>query len=42
VIVFDSEDAANAGVERVTSTVSDVDAVATVENIEVREVVAHA
>jgi heme-degrading monooxygenase HmoA len=42
VIVFDSEDAANAGAERVRSTVSDVDAVATVENIEVREVVAHA
>jgi hypothetical protein len=41
-IVFDSEDAANAGAERVRSTVSDVDVEATLENIEVREVVAHA
>ena len=41
-IVFDSEDAANAAVERVRSTVSEVDAEATIENIEVREVVAHA
>jgi hypothetical protein len=42
VIVFDSEDAATAGVEDVRSTVSEVDAEATIENIEVREVVAHA
>lgn len=41
-IVFDSEDAANAAVERVRSTVSEVDAEATIENVEVREVVAHA
>jgi hypothetical protein len=40
--VFDSEDAANAAVESVRSTVSEVDAEATIENIEVREVVAHA
>jgi len=38
-IVFDSEDAANAAVEPVSSTVSEE---ATIENIEVREVVAHA
>ena len=41
-IVFYSVDAANAAVERVRSTVSEVDAEATIENIEVREVVAHA
>ena len=41
-IVFDSEDAANAAVESVRSTVSKVDAEATIENIEVREVVANA
>jgi hypothetical protein len=39
-IVFDSEDAANAAAERVRSTLPD--AVATLENIDVREVVAHA
>ena len=41
-IVFDSEEAANAGVEHMRSTLADVDAKATIENIEVREVVAHA
>lgn len=41
-IVFDSEEAANAGAERVKTTISEVDAEATIENIEVREVVAHA
>jgi hypothetical protein len=41
-IVFDSEEAANAAVEPVRSTISEVDAEATIENIEVREVVAHA
>jgi hypothetical protein len=41
-IVFDSEDAANAAAERVRSVIPDVDAEATIENIEVREVVAHA
>ena len=41
-IVFDSEDAANAGAERVRSVIPDVDAEATIENIEAREVVAHA
>jgi heme-degrading monooxygenase HmoA len=40
VIVFDSEDAAEAGAERVRSAFPDT--VATLENIEVREVVAHA
>jgi hypothetical protein len=40
--VFDSEDAANAAVEPVKSTVSEVDVEATIEKIEVREVVAHA
>lgn len=39
-IVFESEDAAQAGVERVRSEFPD--SVATLENIEVREVVAHA
>lgn len=38
-IVFDSEDAANAVTERVTSGMPDA---ATVDDIEVREVVAHA
>jgi hypothetical protein len=38
--VFDSEDAANAATELVRSGIPD--AVATLENIEVREVVAHA
>ena len=41
-IVFDSEDAANAGAERLRSVIAQVDAEATIENIEVREVVAHA
>jgi len=41
-IVFDSEEAANAAVEPVRSTISEVDAEASIENIEVREVVAHA
>jgi hypothetical protein len=41
-IVFDSEEAANSGAERVKTTISGVDAEATIENIEVREVVAHA
>jgi len=41
-IVFDSEEAANGAVERVRSVIPDVDAEATIENIEVREVVAHA
>jgi hypothetical protein len=40
VIVFDSEDAAEAGAKRVRSAFPD--SVATLENIEVREVVAHA
>ena len=39
-IVFDSEDAANAATERVRSGVPE--GIATVEKIEVREVVAHA
>lgn len=39
-IVFDSEDAANAAAERLGST--RFDPVATLENIDVREVVAHA
>jgi hypothetical protein len=39
-IVFDSEDAANAAIELLTSDIPD--AVATLENIDVREVVAHA
>ena len=39
-IVFDSEDAANAAAEQLRSTLSDP--VATVESIDVREVVAHA
>jgi hypothetical protein len=38
-VVFDSEDAAEAMSERVPSMVPDV---VTIENIEVREVVAHA
>jgi hypothetical protein len=38
-IVFDSEDAANRAVESVSSGMPDV---ATIEDIEVREVVAHA
>jgi hypothetical protein len=38
-IVFDSEDAANAATERLRSDMPDV---ATLEDIEVREVVAHA
>jgi hypothetical protein len=39
-IVFDSEDAANAATERLRSGMSDD--VATLEDIEVREVIAHA
>jgi hypothetical protein len=39
-IVFASEEAANAGAERVKTTISEGEA--TIENIEVREVVAHA
>ena len=39
-IVFDSEDAANAATELVRSDIPE--AVATLENLEVREVVAHA
>jgi len=39
-IVFDSEDAANAAAEQLRSTLSDP--VATLGNIDVREVVAHA
>ena len=38
-IIFESEDAANAATERVRSVVTDV---ATVDEVEVREVVAHA
>ena len=41
-IVFDSEEAANAGPERVRSVVAEVNAAARIETIEVREVVAHA
>ena len=41
-IVFDSEHAASAGAERVRSIVAEVDTEATLESIEVREVVAHA
>ena len=39
-IMFDSEDAANAAAEKLRSTLSDP--VATLENMDVREVVAHA
>jgi hypothetical protein len=40
-IVFDSKDAADAAAEQLRSTLAD-DTVATVENMDVREIVAHA